>query len=104
MTLPIENNNSNSNTTNGTSSNSTSNNNNRTLLQHYTDKLNNNIMSINMFIRELKFQHHNGQLMKRRRMLQKRQAVNHAKAIHQRKKHIQIESQKAAIKEYFSKV
>ncbi len=39
--------------------------------------------------------------MKRRRLLQKRQVVNTAKIQHKRRRQREIESQKAAIKEFF---
>lgn len=70
-------------------------------LQSYTDKLNNTLMRVSSFFRELEYRHHNSQLMKRRRLLQKRQVVNHAKVQHKRRRQREIESQKAAIKEFF---
>lgn len=74
--------------------------NNKHNIQTYTDKLNNSILIFSNIIREIKFQHRQGQLIKRRRMLQKRNNINHAKAFHQRKKQIQIETNKNAIKEF----
>ena len=76
----------------------------QSILQIYTDKLNNGILTISKTINEIKFQYRTGKLIKRRCMLQKRMSINHAKAIHQRKKHLHIESQKNRLREYFNKI
>lgn len=70
--------------------------------QTIIDKFNNTLTTITALVNEIKFKHHNGQLMKRRKMLQKRCIINQAKAHHQRKKFQKIESRKAAIREFFN--
>jgi hypothetical protein len=71
-------------------------------MQSITDKLNNTLTMMSAMLREMQFRQHNGQLMKRRRMLQRRSVVNQAKAQHQRKKFLKAESRKAALRELFT--
>jgi hypothetical protein len=71
-------------------------------MQSLTDKLNNTLTTMSAMMREMQFKHHNGQLLKRRRMLQRRTMVNQAKAQHQRKRYLKAESRKAALRELFS--
>jgi hypothetical protein len=66
-----------------------------------TDKLNNTLTTFASMIREIQFKHHNGQLIKRRKMLQRREYINQAKAQHHRRKLLKIESRKAALRELF---
>jgi hypothetical protein len=67
-----------------------------------TDKLNNALTSFASVLREIQFKHHTGQLIKRRKMLQRREYLNQAKAQHHRRKLHKIESRKAALREFFS--